>query len=559
VSKNVEPAGGRTPLADVLLQPAQVAGTPPCGAGCAAGGDPRGWIGVVAQRHKLGLSDEDAYTRAWDIVVSANPFPASLGRICPHPCESGCNRKDKDGAVAINALERFLGDWALRKGLVLPVLDPGPLPESIGVIGAGPAGLSFAYQMTRRGYRVTVYEQQDRPGGMLYYGIPQYRLPEDVLLAEIRRLEDLRIDIRLGTVVGRDVGVAELRERHAALFFGVGAGRGLRLGVPGEDGAGVLTGIEYLGATNRGETPAMGRRVVVVGGGNTAMDAARTARRSGAQVTVLYRRGAEEMPAIKSEIDAAVAEGVVLELLAAPVAIARERGAVRTLVARRMRLAGADATGRRAVVPVAGSEFELVADTVIAAVSQEADWTPLAEIDAEHRFRHAQLSEEAEAGLLAGGDALGPGIAALAIAQGRQAAEALHARLRGLAGPPPGSPPPPRPGPAVRSDNYAARARAALPTQSVEERLAQPDAEVDATIGEDAFLAEVERCFSCGLCFGCEQCFTFCNAGGFVRLEEPRPGAYFALALDACEACRKCIEVCPCGYLSAVPRPPASD
>jgi len=333
----------------------------------------------------------------------------------------------------------------------------------------------------------------------------------------------------------------------------------VRLGVPGEEGAGVLTGIDYLGAVNRGETLALGRRVVVVGGGNTAMDAARTARRAGAEVTLLYRRSAEEMPAIKAELEDAVAEGVALEFLAAPVAIAREGTAPRAVVAQRMRLAEADATGRRSVVPIAGSEFELAADTVIAAVSQKADWTQFATIDGEHRFRGAQLTEEAEAGLLAGGDALAPGIAAMAIAQGRQAAEALHARLRGFAESGTGSPA--RPSllePTVRGDSYAPRERAVPPVRSVEERLSHPDAEVDATIAEDAFLAEAERCFSCGLCFGCEQCFTFCDAGGFIRLEEPRPGAYFALTLDACEACRKCIEVCPCGYLSAVPRSDAT-
>jgi ferredoxin len=192
---------------------------------------------------------------------------------------------------------------------------------------------------------------------------------------------------------------------------------------------------------------------------------------------------------------------------------------------------------------------------VIAAVSQEADWSHLEELDPGRAFDPSRRGEALDAGLLAGGDALGPGIAGLAIAQGRQAAEALHARLRGLPGPAPAAPREAASAAVVKPDFYAAQARATLPSRTVEERLAQPDAEVDGTLGEQAFLDEVSRCFSCGQCFGCEHCFTYCNAGGFTRLEQPQPGAYFALALDACEACRKCIEVCPCGFLSAVPRP----
>jgi NADPH-dependent glutamate synthase beta subunit-like oxidoreductase/ferredoxin len=547
---------GESALAEVLQRPRQEEKTPPCAAGCATGADVRGWIGIIAQRHKLGLTEHEAYARAWRLVTEVNPFPATLGRICPHPCESGCNRAGKDGAVAINALERFLGDWGLQQRLGLPTLEESPQPESIGVIGAGPAGLSFAYQMARRGYRVTVYEKHDKPGGMLHHGIPQFRLPEDVLDAEIRRVLDLGVDLKLGTTIGRDVSVQELRDRHAALFFGIGAGRGLRLGIPGEDGAGVWSGTQYLEAVNRGEQVPLGERVVVVGGGNTAIDAARSARRTGARVTLMYRRSPAEMPAIRSEVEGAAEEGVDLLYLAAPVRIERNAGGVRAVTAQRMQLAEADASGRRRCVPLEGSEFEVPADAVIAAVSQEADWSDLDGLGLEDSPRRTRDGGSLGSGLWAGGDALGAGIAGLAIASGRKAAEAVHAQLRGLPAAVPAASGVAVPAASVKADYYAAKDRASVPSLPVAARLAQPDAEVEQTLREEAFLGEVTRCFSCGQCFGCEHCFTYCNAGGFTRVEQPQPGAYFALSLDSCEACRKCIEVCPCGFLGASPRTP---
>jgi formate dehydrogenase major subunit len=488
-----------------------------------------------------------------------NPFPATLGRICPHPCESGCNRSSKDGAVAINALERFLGDWGLEQRLGLPTVGDGRQPESIGVVGAGPAGLSFAYQMARRGYRVTVYEKQEKPGGMLCYGIPKFRLPEDVLDAEIRRVLALGVDLKLRTAIGRDVTLTELRERHAALFLGIGAGRGRRLDIPGEEGAGVWTGTRFLGALNRGEAVALGKAVVVVGGGNTAIDAARCARRTGAHVTLLYRRTSAEMPAIRSEVEAAAAEGVDIRYLAAPVRIERNAGVVQALIAQRTQLAEPDGSGRRRCVPLAASEFELRVDSVIAAVSQETDWSDFDDLGLDRAPGRSPRRAPLAAGVWAGGDALVPGIAGLAIAQGRQAAEAVHARLRGLVYPAPGAPGSAPSPAAVKADFYMPKERASAPSLNVDERLARPHAEVDQTLGEEAFLEEVTRCFSCGLCFGCEHCFTYCNAGGFTRLEQVQPGAYFALNLDRCEACRKCIEVCPCGFLSATSGSHADD
>jgi NADPH-dependent glutamate synthase beta subunit-like oxidoreductase/Pyruvate/2-oxoacid:ferredoxin oxidoreductase delta subunit len=505
----------------------------------------------VAQRAKLGITTSEAYVRAWNILAAVNPFPAALGRICPHPCEDGCARAAHDGAVAINALERFLGDWALRAGLALPTLDSGAQSESIGVIGAGPAGLSFAYQMARRGYRTTVYEQREKPGGMLSWAIPSFRLPEDIVHAEIRRIEELGVQLRLNTMVGRDVSTRELCRLHSLVFVGVGATRGVELGIPGEAGDGVRLGVDYLGAMKRKESLALGLRVIVIGGGNTALDAARVARRSGANVTVLYRRSVAEMPGNTSEIQAAVSEGVILHCLAAPVRVERTLGVVTAVVAQRMRLGAPDASGRRQPIPEPDGEFTLPADSVIVAVSQRSDWDDL------EYFRPRDFLD-ASAGfashgifVLAGGDALHPGIAGAAIVHGRRAAEAAHAKLRRL--PAAATPSADAIGsrPVVKARYYAAKERVCVPSRSPRQRLAEPDAEIGQTLTEEAFLAEVTRCFSCGLCFGCEQCHMYCSAGVFDRLEQTNPGAYYALDLNRCEGCGKCIELCPCDFLTS--------
>lgn len=544
------PAFGYVP-AIPYLRPSRrpVDKAPPCAAACAVGGDVRGWIGLVAQRRKLGVPNSEAYARAWSMLAAVNPFPATLGRICPHPCESGCMRTAHGGAVAINALERFLGDWALRAGLPLPMLEKHRQPESIGVIGAGPAGLSFAYQMARRGYRTTIYEAHEKPGGMLNEAIPSFRLPANVLEAEIRRIVDLGVRLRLNTVVGRDISPGELRSVHSVVFVGIGAADGIPLNIPGERGDGVWLGIEYLRAVKRKKPVALGSQVVVIGGGNTAVDAARAARRGGANVTILYRRTSAEMPANANEIEAALSEGVVLQCLSVPVSIARSSGIVTAVVAQRTRLAEPDASGRRRPLPEAGGQFTLPADCVIVAISQRSDWRSLEEFLVPDRREAWRGIDLRGIHVAAGGDALNAGIAGVAIAHGRLAAEAIHAKLRRLADAPALAADATSAQPAVKAEYYAANERSCIPSRPVNERLQEPDAEVEQTLGERAFLAEATRCLSCGLCFGCEQCFMYCSASAFRRLQPSQPGAYFALDLGRCEGCGKCVELCPSGFL----------
>ncbi len=537
------------------FRPQQVEKTAPCQTGCPNCGDIRGWIGTIAQREKIGLSREEAYTHAWRMIADVNPFPSVLGRVCPHPCEEHCNRSELDEPLAINAMERFLGDWAIHSNLPLTRLDDGPWAEWVGVVGAGPSGLSFAYQMARRGYRVTVYEGKAQAGGMLRYGIPDYRLPPSVLDAEIGRILDLGVELMLDTVVGRDVTFEELRARHATVYLGIGAQMGHGLGVPGEEGPSVWTGTDYLARVNCGEQIDLGSRVVVVGGGNTAVDAARTARRTGAAVTILYRRSRNEMPAIAEEVDDALEEGIELVLLAAPVRVERlPNSRLAELVACRMRLGEPDDSGRRRPIPIPESEYSIPIDAMIAAVSQAPILDGFEALDLHGNWLLTDGDGSVGDGVLAGGDALGLGIAGNAIVQGRRAAEELHARLRGL------SPSEvkadrrvdgrPHIGPDRLMLDYKPETPAVhSPKLAGHDRVALGGVEVAGTITEDEFLAEASRCFSCGSCFGCEQCSMFCTVSCFTKLEEVQPGMYFTLALDQCEECGKCVEVCPCGFL----------
>jgi NADPH-dependent glutamate synthase beta subunit-like oxidoreductase len=515
------------------LRPVYREKAPPCMAGCPSGGEIRTWLTAIAQAEAYGRTSDEAYETAWRKIVERNPFPAVCGRVCPHPCEDACNRSAKEGPVAINAMERFVGDFGIRKGLALTKLTEEQHPERIAVIGSGPAGLSCAYQLARRGYDVVVLEAFSKPGGMLRYGIPRYRLPREVLDAEIQRILDLGVELKCNRVVGRDIPAGRLRSEYQAVFVGIGAHQGLLLDIPGEEAPNVFTGTEFLNRANSREEIDIGNRVIVIGGGDTAIDAARVSKRLGAEVTILYRRTRAEMPAIQPEIDGALEEGVTIEFLAAPVEVLLDENGVATgLRAIRMDLGEPDQSGRRRPVPIPGSEFTVPATAVIAAISQEPARQGLEALDGE--------------GVFTGGDAVELGLVTIAISQGRFAAEAIDAQLRGKPLPTP-QPPPEIGKDKVKLEWYKEAARHERAHVPPAERA--PDTEIERGLSEEEALAEAQRCMSCGMCMDCETCWMYCTPSCFVKLPK---GEHYRVKLELCNGCKKCAEACPSGFIDLI-------
>lgn len=529
-------------------RPRYVPKTPPCIGNCPSGSDIRGWLTTIAQAEQYGRTHDQAYEIAWRVITERNPFPAVCGRVCPHPCEDACNRSEKEGPIAINALERFVGDFGIEKHLKLTKLAETSYSEKVAVVGAGPAGLSCAYQLARRGYPVTVFEAFSRPGGMLRYGIPRYRLPREVLDAETQRILDLGVELRCNTIIGKDLTLDQVRNQYQAVFVGIGAHSGLKLGVKGEDAPNVFTGTEFLNQVNRGEEVAVGDRVIVIGGGDTAIDAARVSKRLGASTTILYRRTRDEMPAIKPEIEGALEEGVQIEFLAAPVEVLLNDGKAKGLRCIRMALGEPDASGRRRPVPQPGTEFNVQASTVIAAISQEPQFDGFVALrDGRSWIKTSEAGTTVLDGVYSGGDDVELGLVTIAISQGRFAAEAIDARLRGKVLEKPTTVPAAIKAERLKLSWYPESARHERAHISVLER--DMNTEVEKGLSEAEAFEEAKRCMSCGMCMDCEKCWMYCTNSCFVKLPK---GEHYRIKLELCNGCNKCAEECPCGYIDMV-------
>lgn len=550
-------SGGRSATESSALRPYQVLKTPPCSNGCPNETDIREFITIISQSEDCGRPYKESFEKAWNILVEKNPLPAVCGRVCPHPCEDDCNRVHKDGAIGINSLERFVGDYALENnfqfkrisGETLPT-DGQAYPQKIAVVGAGPAGLSCAYQLCRRGYQVTVYEAFPKAGGMLRYGIPDYRLPSDVLDKEIKRIEDFGVEIKCNQIIGKDIPYEELQKEYDAIFVGIGAHKGKLLGIPNEDGSNVYTGTEFLHRINSRETIDVGGKVLVVGGGDTAIDAARVSRRLGADVTLVYRRTRKEMPAIEEEIVGAEEEGVKIEFLCAPVEFEKEDDKVVKMKCQRMELGEPDESGRRRPVPIPDSYVTLDASTVVAAISQEPEFDGLDLLHEGKDWIKADADGKTEIpDTYTGGDDIELGLVNIAIFNGRKAAETIHNRFQNVT-PEPIAKPPVITHDKVVLSYYEDKVRNEPAKLKPEERLSSGNGlnlEVTSTLTEEQVIDEAKRCMSCGSCFDCGVCWSYCQE---QAIKKPvRRHEEYNINIDLCTGCKKCADNCPCGYL----------
>jgi formate dehydrogenase major subunit len=516
--------------------------------GCPNGTKIREIVTTIAQTVDSGRTYPESYKLAYNLLIEKNPLPATCGRVCPHPCEGECNRQYKDGSVSINNIERFVGDYAIEHDFPIEKLTDEKHSEKVAIIGAGPAGLSCAFQLARQGYEnVTIYEAFPKGGGMLRYGIPDYRLPAEVLDKEIERIEKLGVKIQYNTIIGKDIPYTKLQEDTDAIFVGIGAHQGKKLGLEHEDAPNVMSGVEFLHRINSGVPVDTGGKVLVVGGGDTAIDAARISRRLGADVTIVYRRTRKEMPAIEEEIVGAEEEGIKFHYLVAPLELKMEGENVVSMKCQQMELGEPDASGRRRPVPVENGFIDIDCTMVIPSISQEPNFEGL---DNLHEGKDwVKVDENFKSCLdktFAGGDTIDLGLVTIAIYQGRKAAETIHFGFRGIT---------PEPVPEteeIRQNRivmsyYVEKARANAAHLSPEERLKGLDTEITSTLTEEQLQEEAKRCFSCGSCFDCGTCWSMCQDQVIHKpLEKFQTYTY---KLDLCKGCSKCAEACPCGYI----------
>jgi NADPH-dependent glutamate synthase beta subunit-like oxidoreductase len=513
-------------------RPAYVDRLPPCNNACPAGENIQGW---------LFHAESGDYESAWRLLVENNPMPAVMGRVCYHPCEGACNRGSLDAAVGINAVERFLGDEAIRRGWQFewPKAKSG---KRVLVVGAGPAGLSAAYHLARLGHAVEIREAGPLAGGMMRFGIPEYRLPREVLDAEVQRILDLGVTLKLDTRV--DGILAAMKDGgFAAAFLAVGAHIGKRAYIPAGDASRIVDAVSVLRSMEGEEKPLLGRRVVVYGGGNTAIDVARTARRLGASESIIvYRRTREKMPAHDFEVEEALQEGVMIKWLSTI-----KQAAEGELTVEKMVL---DEKG----FPQPTGEFETVAaDSLVLALGQDVDLSLLDGVPGlVIRDGVVQVGEDmmtGYAGIFAGGDMVpSERTVTVAVGHGKKAARHIDAWLRGETY-----------RPAAKAEiatferlntwYYSDAPKTLLPHLDIIRRQSTFD-EVQGGLDEGNALFEARRCLSCGNCFECDNCYGVCPDNAVTKLG---PGLRFAFKYDYCKGCGLCSAECPCGAIRMEP------
>lgn len=512
----------------------EVEGLQPCRMNCPAGTNVTGFVAQVSQGR---------FAQASDLIRQRNPLTTVCGHVCPHPCESECNRKGCDQAVAVNSLERFVGDSARKLGWAGPKPVPVTKEQGVAIVGAGPAGLSAAYHLRRMGYPVRIFEKLPEPGGMMVAGIPRYRLPRDVLQSDVAFIQRQGVEIETGVEVDA-LKLGELRETYAAVLVAVGAHKSRDPGVPREGLAGVIHGVDFLRQVNLNGEAQIGSNVAVIGGGDVAIDAARCALRLGSDVTIYYRRSRAEMPCAGEELEEAEEEKVKIEYLVTPNGFDGEDGHVSGMECLRSKLGEPDDSGRRRPIPIPGSEFTVPVDTVIVAIGQSPDLGLLegcgAEVSPSGTIRANGAGETSLPGVFAGGDAVsGPATVAEAIGAGARAAVAIDCYLRG-------EPIVAEEGPARKIElEELPRAmwpreheRPAVATLAADVRCACFD-EVRQTLTEEEAVREAQRCINWN-CAECGICAQVCPMGAIAPED-------FASHPSECTLCMDCVAFCPAG------------
>ena len=537
------------------LKPRYVTKTPPCNEACPAGNDIEGFMVLVR---------EGKFREAWELIKEENPFPGICGRVCFHPCESSCNRREYDEALSIHAIERFLADSQLEKRIEKPT-PKVKHKEKVAIIGSGPAGLTCAYHLARMGYSTTVFEAHSSPGGILRTGIPEYRLPRSILDHEISDIESWGVEIRTNTSIGRDIPFRDLKT-FQAVFIATGAHHSRNLDIAHEEVGGILSGLDLLKQIRMGERHSLGEKMIVIGGGNVAIDVARSALRLGVHtVEVYYRRSREEMPAIPGEVEEALLEGVKIHFLTSPIKVIKEGEKAIGIECVKMTLGEPDESGRRRPFPIEGSNFQVYGETIILAIGEIPDPSFLPQ---EVRVQDGLVQTDETGlvhakGIFAGGDVSNPSHTVVeAIGAGKRAALAIHEYLRGrwlkekfpmirvgekgtislrkYFHPPEGEANPPVvPFKEINTDYFEHLPRISNPSLSIEERR-ETFKEVYAGLDRKMAQEETSRCFNCGICNGCDNCFVYCPDMAIKREKD-----HYEIDYDYCKGCGICFEECP--------------
>ena len=532
--------------------PIYVKQVPPCTAGCPAGEDIRGFHNLLTGDEK----SDNKWDAAWYRIVDTNPFPAIMGRICPHPCESTCNRQHREESIGINAVEQAIGEHGIEAGLKLPQAGPDT-GMRVAVIGAGPAGLSVAYQLRRKGHAVTIYDFNEKPGGMMLYGIMGYRVDRKVLDAEVGKIIDLGIETKMGIRVGTDISLEQLEKDYDAVFIGVGAQIGRSLPIEGFSKRPETTNaIDFLRNYElQGDDFKIGKKVVVIGDGNVAMDVARLARRMGSESTIISAVPREDMNCYPDEFDDAIEEGAKIEYLVGTLEVLESKNGVQGVKCAKMVKKEKGEEGWDAKIPfmrykATGDVFEIESDMIVASIGQTTDMNgfentinendSLLKLDKYFRVKGKE-------NVFGGGDALKIDLITTAVGHGRKAADSIDAFLQGKNMPEA----PYREVINVKKQdlNYFFHSNQTKRRHHVAENIVGNHNEVLEALTKEQAIEESKRCMSCGLCFDCKQCSSFCPQEAISRYKDNPIGEVMYTHYTKCVGCHLCALVCPTGYI----------